>query len=139
MEKLLSASQTTASPHFLDRLAETTTFAEGTIDSLGDQILIGAVARLMQSKTGDVPDRPGGMLESIFALVGEETGLSVEAIQAPLADGQSLGELIESNGGDIEAVREATIDAFEALPNAGQFDAEQQADQWLSNQQPVQE
>lgn len=113
-------------------------FAESTTDAMGDQFLIGAVVRLMQSKTGDVTDRPGGMFDAIFTLVADQTGLTTEEIQTAMADGQSLAEIIENYGGDIEVVRAAMIEAFEALPNAEELDAKQQADQWLNNQQPGQ-
>ena len=41
----------------------------------------------------------------------EVTGLTVEQIQAGIAEGQTLAEVIEANGGDVEAVRQALIDA----------------------------
>ena len=49
-------------------------------------------------------------------------------------DGQTLAEIIEANGSDVAAVRAALIEAFNALPNADDFDAEQLADQWLGQQ-----
>lgn len=113
-------------------------FAENGLGDMSERFLTGAVVRLLQGKTGEVPTSPGGLFETVFAMVADETDLSIEEIQAAMADGHSLAEIIESNGGDVEAVRAAMIQAFEALPNAGDFDAGQRADQWL-NQQAGQE
>lgn len=109
-------------------------FAEGAVGDMSEQFLIGAVVRLMQTKTGEAPQGPGGLFETVLSVVADETGLTVEEIQAALADGQSLAEIIGSNGGDIEAVRAAMIDALEALPSAEEFDASERADQWLNQQ-----
>jgi hypothetical protein len=109
-------------------------FANNSTGDMSEQFLIGAVVRLMQTKTGQAPAGPGGLFETVFSLVADETGLTVEEIQAAMANGQSLAEIIESNGGDVEAVRAAMIDAFEASPNAEGLDAAQMADQWLNQQ-----
>jgi len=106
--------------------------SNGVTGDMSEQFLIGAVVRLMQTKTGEAPAGPGSLFETVFSLVADETGLTVEEIQAAMADGQSLTEITENNGGDVAAVREAMITAFEALPNASELDPEQLADQWLS-------
>ena len=113
-------------------------FARGAVGDMGEQFLIGTVVRLMQTRTGTAPEGLGSRFDTVFNVVAEETGLTVEEIQAAMAGGQSLTEIIESNGGDVEAVRAAMIEAFKALPNAEGFDAAEQADQWL-NQQAGQE
>jgi len=110
-------------------------FAQGDLGDMGDigeQLLTGAVVRLMQEKTGQAPTDRGGLFEVVFGVIAEETGLSVEEVQAAVANAQSLAEIVEANGGDVETVRAALIEAFEALPNAADFNAEELADQWLS-------
>jgi hypothetical protein len=99
---------------------------------MGEQLLTGAVVRLMLEKTGQAPANPGAMFDTVFGVIAQETGLSVEEVQAAMADGQSLTEIIEANGGDVEAVRAALVEAFQALPNAADLNAEELADQWLS-------
>jgi hypothetical protein len=109
-------------------------FAQGDLGDMGERLLTGAVVRLLQDKTGQAPLERGGLFETVFEVVAQETGLSVEEVQAAMANAQSLTEIVEANGGDVEAVRAALIQAFEALPNAADFDAEELADQWLSRQ-----
>lgn len=107
-------------------------FVEGGLEDVGERFLSVAVVRLLQTKTGQAPADRGGPFETVYSVVGEATGLSAEAIQAALEEGQTLAEIIRNNGGDIETVREALIEAFEALPNAGDFDAVELVDRWLS-------
>ena len=109
-------------------------FAESGLGDIQERFLAGAVVRLMQAKTGEAPADRGGLLETVFEVIGDETGLSSEKIQAALAEGQTLASIIEANGGDVEAVREALVQAFGELPNVDQFDPEQLADQWLGEQ-----
>lgn len=52
-------------------------------------------------------DRLGNLMDTVL----EITGLTVEDIQAGIAEGQTLAEVIEANGGNIEEVRQALIDA----------------------------
>ena len=109
-------------------------FTEGGLGDFGERLLTGAVVRLMQTKTGEAPADRGSLFNTVFEVVAEETGLSIEEIQAATAEGQALAEIIEANGSDVAAVRAALIEAFNLLPNADDFDAEQLADQWLGQQ-----
>jgi hypothetical protein len=96
------------------------------------RILTGAVIRLLQEKTGQAPDQTrGGLFNTVFTVVSEETGLSPQEIREQLSEETTLGEIVEANGGDLEAVRTALVEAFGQLPNADEFDAEQLADDWL--------
>jgi hypothetical protein len=113
-------------------------FAENGPGDASEPFLMAAVVRLMQTKTGQAPANPGQLFDTVFGVVADETGLSVEEIQAAMADGQTLSGIITSNGGDVEVVRAALVEAFKALPGADQSDPEQQADRWL-NQQSVQQ
>jgi hypothetical protein len=86
----------------------------------------------MQTKTGDAPADPGRLLETVLEVVAEETGSSVEAVQAAIADGQDLVDIIESSGVDVETVRTALIAALELLPEAENIDTNERADLWLN-------
>jgi hypothetical protein len=96
------------------------------------RILTGAVIRLLQERTGEAPDQTrGGLFNTVFTIVGEETGLSPQEVREQLSAETTLSEIIEANGGDLEAVRAALIEAFGQLPNADEFNPEQLADDWL--------
>jgi hypothetical protein len=116
---------------FATRQAE---FASGDgLAQIQDQAMVGAVIRLLQTKTGEVVENPrGGIVEAVFTAVSEVIGLPLEDLQTAMADGGSLGSVIEANGGDVTAVREAIIASLNALPNAADLDVEQLADSWLS-------
>jgi hypothetical protein len=47
------------------------------------------------------------------------------------AEGVTLAEIVESNGGDLEEVRNSLIEALSELPNAADLDNEQLASDWL--------
>jgi hypothetical protein len=76
-----------------------------------ERILTGAVIRLLQDKTGETPE-PQGINAIVFAVIGEETGLTVDEIQSQTADGETLAQIIEANGADIEVVEEKLMDAL---------------------------
>ena len=57
--------------------------------------------------------RLGGKSHGLIAIVSEQTGVSVEDIRAKLADGQSLADVIEGANGDLTAVTDAAMAAFE--------------------------
>lgn len=108
-------------------------FASG--DGLGavqDQAFVGAVIRLLQNKTGEVPENPMATIANVvFTAVSDATGIPVEEIQVQLGEGTTLVALIEANGGEVTAVRESIIAGLSALPNAADLDVEQLADSWL--------
>lgn len=107
--------------------------AGGGFDAIQDQALVGAVVRLLQTKTGESVENPrGGIADAVYTAVSDTIGISVEAIQTELAGGNTLVALIEANGGDVTAVREAIIANLNELPNAADLDVEQIADGWLS-------
>ena len=105
-------------------------FAEGGFGDVQDRMLVGVVVRTLQEKTGETPERVN-IFETVFTVIGEEIGLSVEEIQAQTADGTTLAELVEANGGDLEVVKASLIKAFNDLPNAEDLDAGQLAADWL--------
>ncbi|MCA9954453.1 MAG: hypothetical protein KC434_07020, partial [Anaerolineales bacterium] len=108
-------------------------FASGDgLAAVQDQAFVGAVIRLLQNKTGELPDNPmAGVMDVVFTAVAEATGLTVEDIQAQMGEGTTLTSIIEANGGDVTAVREALISALNELPNAAELDVEQIANSWL--------
>lgn len=57
--------------------------------------------------------RPGGKVGSLIATVSEQTGVSAEDIRTKLAEGQSLADVIEEADGDLAAVTDAAMAAFE--------------------------
>lgn len=109
------------------RLAE---FANGGTADFQETLLVGLVVRLLQQKSGELPET-FGRFDAVFDLITEETGLSMEEIQAQAADGATLAEIIEANGGDLAAVRTSLFEALGELPNAADLDLEQMADEWL--------
>lgn len=52
-------------------------------------------------------DRLGSLMDTVL----EITGLTIEDIQAGIAEGQTLAEVIEANGGNVEEIRQALIAA----------------------------
>ena len=108
-------------------------FASGEgLEGFQDQAMIGAVIRLLQNKTGEAPANPmADVMDVMFTAVSEATGMTIEELQADLAEGTTLVAVIEANGGDVEAVREAVISALNELPNAADLDVEQITNNWL--------
>ena len=105
-------------------------FAEGGFGDIQDRIIVGTVVRLLQEKSGEAPER-FSIFDTVYTIISEETGLSVEEIQAQTADGSTLSQFVEANGSDLEAVRMLLIEAFNELPNADDLDTEQMAAEWL--------
>jgi predicted small secreted protein len=107
-------------------------FAGNNQGSLQDRALIMMVIRTLQTKTGELSeDRPGRLFDVAYDVVAEATGLSQEEIRAQVAEGLTLAEIVEANGGDVEAVRKSLVEALGELPNAAEMDLEQLASQWL--------
>jgi hypothetical protein len=105
-------------------------FASGAV-SVEDRFLMNAVVRLLQTKTGDAPVR-FDLIGTTMTAISEETGISVELIQAGLGDGQTLAEIIEANGGDLVAVAAALQIALADAPQAQDQDMATYVDQLLT-------
>jgi hypothetical protein len=111
-------------------------FASEGMGAFTERALTGMVIRLLGMKSGDFSeDGPGQAFAAIFAMISEQTGLTQEEIQSATADGITVAELLETNGGDLEAVRQALIEAFSAFPDGGDLDPDQMAAQWLGLQE----
>ena len=55
----------------------------------------------------------GGKSHGLIAIVSEQTSVSVEDIRTKLADGESLADIVEEAEGDLTAVTDAAMAAFE--------------------------
>jgi hypothetical protein len=106
-------------------------FETGDVGTMQDRMLLGAVVRLLSAKTGETSLDGARIFDTVFTLVGEATGLSVEDIRAQTAEGSTLAEILEVNGGDVEAVRTALVEALAQQPELADQDLDQLAAQWL--------
>ncbi len=107
-------------------------FAEGGLGGFMDQALITAVIRTLEMKTGEVSeDQPARILNVVYSVIAEATGLNTEEIRSMTADGVTLAEIVETSGSDLEEVRSSLIEALRELPNAADWDLEQLASEWL--------
>ncbi len=107
-------------------------FAGSGSATFQERALVGAMVRLMGTKTGEIsPNAPSRLFETAFEVVSQAIGLSPQDIQAQTNDGTTLAEIVEANHGDIEAVHTALVEALTDLPNAANLDLEQLASQWL--------
>jgi hypothetical protein len=107
-----------------DPSAQQTRIAERIAESGGDAAsfqalaMTNAVVRLLEGKTGEAPTGDfarGGIFGEAITAVSEATGLSAEEVQAALGEGKTLADIIEENGGDLEAVQSTLIEAAVAL------------------------
>lgn len=85
-------------------------------------LLVGALALSVgavsaQGRGGNRPTGPGGRVGDVLALVVEQTGLDVREIMQRLRDGSTLAQLIEANGGDVDAVIAAAVEVATARIN----------------------
>ena len=104
-------------------------FAEGRFM---DRALITAVIRTLEMKTGEISEgQPVRIFNIVNSVIAEATGLSSEEIRVKTAEGMTLAEIVETNGGDLEEVRNSLIEALGELPNAADWDLEQLASEWL--------
>jgi hypothetical protein len=107
-------------------------FAEGGLGSFMDRALIPAVIRTLEMKTGEVSaDQPVRPFDIVYSVIAETTSLSLEEIRAMTTEGMTLAEIVETNAGDLEEVRNLLIEALSELPNAADLDLEQLASEWL--------
>jgi hypothetical protein len=107
-------------------------FAEGGLGNSTDRMLISAVIRTLEMKTGEISEdqtfRPFDMVNSVIT---EATDLNLEEIRAMTTEGMTLAEIVESNDGDLVEVRNSLTEALNELPNAAELDLEGLASEWL--------
>jgi hypothetical protein len=101
-----------------------------------ERLLMGLAIRLLAEKTGEVVEMPGAAIgETVYRVVSEATGLSVAELEGQTAEGQTLAEIIEASGGDVEAVQATLATALEELADTPEdMDAAQMAAFWLGIQ-----
>jgi hypothetical protein len=108
-------------------------FAEGGFAAFRGRAMTGAVIRLLETKTGEAPEGgPGRFFGSVFDIVSEETGLTVEEIQAQTTEGVTLAEIIEANGGYLETVKTALTEVFSNFQGLDDQDIEQRVEAILN-------
>ncbi len=106
--------------------------ASGEVGGVQEQALVGAVVRLLQTKTGEAAPNPDEVADTVFTAVSQQLGLTPEELQAQLTDGTTLVAVIEANDGDVTAVREAIVTSLNGLENAEALDVEQIVNNWLN-------
>lgn len=90
----------------------------GDFGGFQNRALTGAVIRLLAEKTGVESEQPADPFAVMWDVLTEATGLTVEEIQTQTAEGTTLIELIQANGGDVEAVKADLIASLEDSPLA---------------------
>jgi hypothetical protein len=95
-----------------------------------------AVVRLLETKTGEAPADGGfagrGNLFGIaLDTVTSATGLSIEEVQALLAEAKTLAEVITDSGGDVASVQSELATALADTPQAQNGSAESLASDLL--------
>lgn len=100
------------------RIAERIAESGGDADSFQALAMTNAVVRLLEGKTGEAPTGDfarGGIFGDAITAVSEATGLSAEDVQAALGEGKTLADIVEENGGDLEAIQSTLIEAATEL------------------------
>lgn len=95
-------------------------FESGDFGANTGNFLINPLITLLEVRAGEreapVPGEGGffrgGLMGQVMDEVTAETGLTIEEIQAQQADGKSLSEIIEANGGDVEAIKATLMDSL---------------------------
>lgn len=117
----------------VDEATIATRQAERESGAFQEQALTFAVVRLLQTKTGQAPqDGAGSIATAILTAVSAETGLALEEIEADLAAGSSLVDIITAQGGNVDVVRGAAAAALGELENAAELDIEAIVERWFS-------
>jgi hypothetical protein len=97
-----------------------------------ERAMTAALVRLLATRSGDrSSEQSERAIDLALSLAGEATGLSLEEIQSQLAEGMTLAEIVDSNGGDVEKVERGLIEALGELPDMAEADLEALASRWL--------
>lgn len=97
----------------------------GDFSGFQNQALTMVVIRLLEEKTGVESEMPADPFAAMWNVLAEATGLTTEEIQTQMADGMTPAELIEANGGDVEAVKADLITSLQDSPMAQRQDLEE--------------
>ena len=94
---------------FATRQAEIEASGEDPLAALIERSSSNMVIRLLETKTGAAPQRGIG---PALTAAAELSGLSQEALGQAVAEGQTLGEILEANGVSLDDARAAMIEAM---------------------------
>jgi hypothetical protein len=97
----------------------------GDFSGFQNQALTMVIIRLLEEKTGVESELPADPFIAMWNILADATGLTTEEIRTQMADGVTPAELIEANGGDVEAVKMDLIASLQDSPMAQQQDLEE--------------
>lgn len=108
-------------------------FAQNGGGGFQERMFTGVVVRLLEDKLGIVSEMEvrRNVMEAALTAVAEAANLTVEELQAQLAEGQTMAAVIEANGGDVAALQTKLVEIFGDLPDAAKLDLVQSVDEWL--------
>jgi hypothetical protein len=112
---------------FATRQAEFEASGENSMSLAMDRLSSNMVIRLLETKTGEAPEGGFGGFGAAFDVVRELSSLSEEELNAAMAEGQTLGEILEANGVSMDETREAIKAAMADV----QLPPEQDLDSWI--------
>lgn len=114
------------------RQAELAESGESPLGAFIDRASSGMIIRLLETKTGEAPARGFGGIGAALAAVGELTGLSSEELNEAMAEGQTLGDIVEANGVSLDEARGAIVEAMADVQLPEDQDIESWVDGMLS-------
>jgi hypothetical protein len=117
------------------RIAEMGGDTEDMMSAFMDQALINTLVRALQLKTGELDEadlQPDRMMQMLWSVVSETTGIPAETLQEGTTAGATLAEVITAQGGDLEAVKTALRQAFTDAGLGGD-DVDQRIESLLNN------
>lgn len=97
---------------FETRQAELAASGENPTAVLIERLSSNMVIRLLETKTGEAPQGGFGGIGAALAAAAELSGLSQEELGQAMAEGQTLGEILEANGVSMEEAREVMKEAM---------------------------
>ena len=112
---------------FATRQAEIEASGEDPTTAFMERASSNMVIRLLETKTGEAPERGFGGFGTAYAVVSELSGLSEEELGAAMREGQTLGEIAEENGVSLAEAREAMKAALVDV----QLPEDQDLDSWI--------
>lgn len=108
-------------------------FAQNGGGGFQERMFSGVVVRLLEDKLGVVSEmeaRRDAMTVALTA-VAEAANLTVDELQAQLAEGQTMAAVVEANGGDVAALQTKLVEIFGGLPDAAELNLAQSVNEWL--------
>ncbi len=98
-----------------------------------ERMFTGVVVRLLEDKLGIVSEMEvrQNVMAAALTAVAEAANLTVEELQAQLAEGQTMAAVVEANGGDLAALQTQLVEIFGDLPDAAELDLAQSVNEWL--------